>query len=174
EPVFHYHLGLVLYQEKNPKGAEAEFKEAIRLGLDKKELTTAKELLAKMKDPDHLQEGMIQDMDKAIENKDFSLALTFAKKARQRMPEDPDIADKLGFIYLEMDSLLLAKNNLEEAVKMMPGNPVFRYHLGLALYLGKDFSGARNEFQKAIKMGLDTDKAAEARDLLRKSQEKEG
>ena len=73
-----------------------------------------------------------------------------------------------------MDSLLLAKNNLEEAVKMMPGNPVFRYHLGLALYRGKDFVGARNEFQKAIKMGLDTDKAAEARDLLRKSQEKEG
>ena len=127
-----------------------------------------------MKDPDHLQEGMIRDMDKAIENNDFSLALTFAKKARQRMPEDPELADKLGFIYLEMDSLLLAKNNLEEAVKMMPGNPVFRYHLGLVFYRGKDFSGARNEFQKAIKMGLDTDKAAEARDLLRKSQEKEG
>ena len=149
EPVFHYHLGLVLYQEKNLKGAKAEFREAMRLGLDKKELTSAKELLAKMKDPDHAQEDMIQDMDKALNNKDYSLALKLAKKARQQMPEDPEIAGKLGFIYLEMDSLLLAKNNLEDAVKMMPGNPVFHYHLGLVLYRGKDFTGAKKRVSES-------------------------
>ena len=49
QPLFHYHLGLVLYEEKNFKGAEKEFREAIRLGLDKKDLNSAEKLLKKMK-----------------------------------------------------------------------------------------------------------------------------
>ena len=47
--LFHYHLGVALHQYRDLSGAGKEFREAIRLGLDGKELASARNMLKQMK-----------------------------------------------------------------------------------------------------------------------------
>jgi tetratricopeptide (TPR) repeat protein len=44
-PLFHYHLGVALHASKDLSGAEKALREAIRLGLDGKELASAQDIL---------------------------------------------------------------------------------------------------------------------------------
>ncbi|MBN2398615.1 MAG: tetratricopeptide repeat protein, partial [Deltaproteobacteria bacterium] len=47
-PVFHYHLGLTYYQERDFSKAEGTFREAIKLGLGKEESARAKRMIEEM------------------------------------------------------------------------------------------------------------------------------
>ena len=48
-PVFHYHLGLAYYQEKEFQKAEGAFREAIKLGLGKEDAAEARKVIAAMR-----------------------------------------------------------------------------------------------------------------------------
>jgi uncharacterized protein HemY len=91
-----------------------------------------------------------------------------AKKAKELMPEDPNVADTLGYAYLKRGSFLLAKKAFREGIRLSPKNPLLHYHLGLLLFQEKDFSSATIELQSALKLGLGAKEKREINELLKK------
>ena len=169
EPLFHFHLGLVLYAQNDTKEAAIQLKDAIKLGLGKNELPQAKKLLQAMKDPAHHYVDILDELERALQDQNLDQALSLAKKAQELMPDSPEIADKMGTIYLKKGSFLLAKKKFREAIEGMPNNALFRFHMGLLLYEEQDFAQAGEAFEKAIKLGLQPEKAEIAGNLIQKA-----
>lgn len=63
------------------------------------------------------------------EGGDLGLALYFAKSAYENAPNDPYIADTLGWIYYKRGSFSLAIPELQRASNALPGNPQVQEHL---------------------------------------------
>lgn len=87
----------------------------------------------------------------AENDKDLDQALTFAQKAKQQMPDNMDVADTLGWIYLK-------KNLNDDAIKVFrdllqkkPEHVTWRYHLAMALFMKGDRLQARKELESAMK-----------------------
>nr|HOP31411.1 tetratricopeptide repeat protein [Spirochaetota bacterium]HPQ29734.1 tetratricopeptide repeat protein [Desulfobacteraceae bacterium] len=133
-PVYHYHLGMILYREQNLEKAAEAFQKAIDLGLKAEELEIAGKLLEDMKATDSLYADIKEEIDRAIKENNLDHALRLAIKARDIIPGNADLADTLGWIYLEKGSVLLAKKHVNEAINLKPDNPLFHYHLGIAYY----------------------------------------
>lgn len=99
---------------------------------------------------------------------DLDQALTMAQRARQKLPQDPNVADTLGWIYIKKN---LSDNAIEifrELVRKEPGNPTFHYHLGVALYQKGDRLAARQALQAAMRNKPSADEAAKIKELMSK------
>jgi tetratricopeptide (TPR) repeat protein len=64
---------------------------------------------------------------------DSGEALRLALLAKQQLPDDPYIADTLGWVHYLRGSYTLAIPQFELALSEQPGNPTISYHLALAL-----------------------------------------
>jgi tetratricopeptide (TPR) repeat protein len=102
----------------------------------------------------------------ADRNQHLDRALSLALRAFELMPKSPAVRDTLGWTYLKKGSVLLAKMHLSEAVRQSPGTALFHYHLGVALYADQDLPGARKAFNEAVRLGLEGEELAFARDML--------
>jgi len=71
----------------------------------------------------------------AEQGQDLNNALSWAQMARKRQPDNPGIADTLGWVYFKLGSYLLARDQLQFAVGKQPDNLVFQYHLAM-IYKG--------------------------------------
>lgn len=84
-------------------------------------------------------------------NTNLDQAMTYAERAKSRVPNSPDISDTLGFVYyqknLNGEALRIFKQNVQD----YPKNPIFRLHLAMALLKQGDKQGARDEAEKALK-----------------------
>jgi tetratricopeptide (TPR) repeat protein len=105
---------------------------------------------------------------KAEEGVDLDQALTMAQRARQKLPNSPDIADTLGWIYIK-------KNLSEDAVRVFrdlvlkePANPTYHYHFGMALMQKGDKSTAKKELDLAMKNNPSKDEAGKIKEMLQK------
>ncbi len=94
------------------------------------------------------------------------LALTYAQTARKGLPESPNVADTLAWVYYKRGLFGLAVDLLEEAVKKMPENPTYHYHLGLAYQKSNNKNRAKTHLEKALQLRPDYPKAAEIRKAL--------
>ena len=112
---------------------------------------------------------ILDELERALQDQNLDQALSLAKKAQELMPDSPEIADKMGTIYLKKGSFLLAKKKFREAIEGMPNNALFRFHMGLLLYEEQDFAQAGEAFEKAIKLGLQPEKAEIAGNLIQKA-----
>ena len=65
-------------------------------------------------------------------HKNLDVTLSFLGEARRTSPEDPDVLDALGWVYLHKDLGTLAIRNLEDAARANPRHPGYQYHLGVA------------------------------------------
>ncbi|MBK5290762.1 MAG: tetratricopeptide repeat protein [Acidobacteriia bacterium] len=86
----------------------------------------------------------------AEEGGDLDQALTYAQKAKQKMPTNLDISDTLGWIYIK-------KNLSDDAIKIFrdlltrnPAHVTWRYHLAVALFQKGDKLAAKKELQTAL------------------------
>lgn len=82
---------------------------------------------------------------------DLDLALRYAETAKRKEPRNSQIDDTLGWIYVKKnlnDNALVIFRNL---VKQEPGNPTFRYHLGVALAQRGDVEQAKQELNEALR-----------------------
>jgi tetratricopeptide (TPR) repeat protein len=99
---------------------------------------------------------------------DLDQALTFAQRANQKLPQAPEIADTLGWIYLKKNlpdnAIEIFRNNVTKA----PRNATYRYHLAMALYQKGDKVRARQELQSALTSNPSKEEAAGIRDLMAK------
>ena len=96
----------------------------------------------------------------------IDVALNLAQKAREKLPEDANIADTLGWIYYRKNVFGTAITYLKAAADKMPEQPVVRYHLGMAYYKNGNRDLARQELSKALAISTEFDGAGEARKAL--------
>jgi tetratricopeptide (TPR) repeat protein len=95
-----------------------------------------------------------------------NVALTLAQTARRGLPNLPNSADTLGWAYYHNGAYSVAAPFFEDAVKKVPGNLTYHYHLGLTYQKLNDLARARTEFEKTISLDPKSPLANEARRAL--------
>ena len=97
----------------------------------------------------------------------LDVALSHAQTAREQQPEEPHIADTLGWIYYKKDAYLKSVSLLREAAEKLRDNPVVQYHLGMAQFKKGDTAGAKRALEAALKISPDFPGADEAKSTLK-------
>ncbi|MDO9462908.1 MAG: tetratricopeptide repeat protein, partial [Deltaproteobacteria bacterium] len=93
-------------------------------------------------------------------------ALTLAQMAKEQNPEDPGIADTLGWIYYKKNIVDRAIREFEDAIKKIPNHPSIHYHLGMAYLKKGDKTKAKAELTKALGISRAFPEAKEAEKAL--------
>jgi Flp pilus assembly protein TadD len=97
---------------------------------------------------------------------DIDKALLLAQTAREQLPQDPLVADTLGWLYYKKNVNRYALSLLKEAAMKASDNPVIQYHLGLAYQKNGDMELAKQALQVSLKLNPSHPGAEEARRLL--------
>jgi tetratricopeptide (TPR) repeat protein len=105
---------------------------------------------------------------KAEEGTDLDEALAYAQRAKQRYPQEPNISDTLGWIYIKKNLSDDAIRLYRDLVTKYPDNATFRYHLAMALFQRGDRVTAKREGQQALQASQSKEEQAKIRDLLTK------
>jgi tetratricopeptide (TPR) repeat protein len=98
---------------------------------------------------------------------DLDEALRLAQSALKRAPGQPGFSDTLGYIYLKKGLNDSAVQTLGTLARKYP-YAVFRYHLGLALYMKGDKTAARRELRTALSNHPSPEDKARISELLGK------
>jgi tetratricopeptide (TPR) repeat protein len=85
------------------------------------------------------------------ENNDIDQALTMAQKAKQLLPNLPEVSDTLGWIYLKKNMSADAADIFKDEIKKAPNISTYHYHLGMAYYQQGDKSQAIAQCNEALK-----------------------
>jgi cellulose synthase operon protein C len=101
----------------------------------------------------------------------FDVALSLAQTARRGLPDSPDVADTLGWIYYQKGAYKLSISLLDEALRLleknkMPDNADIHYHLGLAYEKSDQPQLARQQFERVLKINPNYDGAADVKKQL--------
>jgi tetratricopeptide (TPR) repeat protein len=94
------------------------------------------------------------------------VALSLAQGARRQRQDLPEAADTLAWAYYRKGVYASAITLLEEAVKNVPRNPTYHYHLGLAYQKSGDAVRAKTHLNRALQIQHDFPNAEEARKAL--------
>jgi len=141
----------ILYDETGyPAEARRAYEEALRLQPDN---STALNNLAYL------------DADTGV---DLDQALAYAQRARRARPDDLEVMDTLGFIYIQKNLTEDGLRMLRELVSRKPENATFRLHLALALYQKGERALARKELQAALRSKPSDKEQGKIRALLAK------
>ena len=137
QPGIHTILGTIYDQQDQPEQAETHYREALKID---PEFAPAANNLA----------YLLANSDRELDE-----ALTYARLAKAKYPDDPGVMDTLGLVYLKKGLIDSAVAELKESAAKLGENPTVRYHLALAYHLQGKPDLARQELQAA----LDLDKA---------------
>lgn len=106
----------------------------------------------------------------ALQGKDLERALTYAEQAQRARPEDPSVADTVGFVYYSMKRYDAAVQqyllSLSLAEAMGGSIPTVNYHLGLALRALGRGDEAVIAFEKALSLDSQFPEADDARQQI--------
>lgn len=102
----------------------------------------------------------------AEEGANLDVALSYAHTAREQQPNDPYIADTLGWIYYKKNAYLLAISLLKEAVEKLPNDANIHFHYGMAQFKNGDAGGAKKSLQTALKLSQSFPGSEEAKKTL--------
>jgi len=80
---------------------------------------------------------------------DLEKAYAIGRKARAAQPENPAVADTLGWILYKRGEYQESSSLLNEAAAKMPENPEVQFHAGMASYMMGQVDAARVALQKA-------------------------
>ena len=93
-------------------------------------------------------------------------ALTFAQRAKKRLPSSPDVSDTLGYVYYQKNLNSEAVQIFRQIVQQVPQSATFRLHLAMALQKQGDKQGAKDEAEKALKNATAPDEQNKIRSFL--------
>jgi tetratricopeptide (TPR) repeat protein len=99
---------------------------------------------------------------------DLEDALSKAQRAKQLMPNLPEVSDTLGWIYLKKGIPEQAVDIFKDLVQKAPTQSTFRYHLGMALSQKGDKTRAIKELQEALRNNPTSGEKQQIQDLLSK------
>jgi predicted Zn-dependent protease len=95
-------------------------------------------------------------------------AIQLAKTALQHLPDNPALMDTLALSYISKGLIPDATEILNPLVRAHPGEPMFRYHLAMALLRGGGRDQARKELQIGLSKHPGRDDEAKIKELLSK------
>ena len=93
-------------------------------------------------------------------------ALDLAKRARTNSPNNPNLADTLGWIMFRKGDYRNALPLLQEGAAKLTENPEVQYHLAMAQYMMGDEAAAKTGLQKAVQLPSAFPQKAEAQQRL--------
>jgi Tfp pilus assembly protein PilF len=93
-------------------------------------------------------------------------ALSWARVARESLPDDPAVMDTLGIIYLKKGLVDSAIAEFRDSLKRSADNPAVLLHLGQAYLKNKDFHNAGIALKKVLALDQDQDRRAQAAELI--------
>jgi len=93
-------------------------------------------------------------------------ALSLAREASRQQPGNIPLADTLAYVYIRKNLPDSAIQILSNATRKDPSQPVYHYHLAMALLQKGDKSGARRECEAALANGPGKADETEIRALL--------
>ena len=99
---------------------------------------------------------------------DLDQALTMAQKAKQQRPNDNNVSDTLGWIYIKKNLADSAIVIFRDLVKSEPERATYRYHYALALMQKGDKVAAKKELEAALRSKPQKDEEGKIRDLMAK------
>jgi len=99
---------------------------------------------------------------------DLDQALTMAQRAKQKLPQDSNVADTLGWIYIKKNLSDSAISIFKELIRVEPDRSTYHYHLAMALAQKGDKSSAKKELELALRKQPAKDEEAKIRELLQK------
>ena len=80
------------------------------------------------------------------------VAFAMAQTARQKLPDNPNTADTLGWAFYHKQVYKSAVTLFKEAVKQEPDNVLFNYHLGLAYAKNGQAALAKQQLDRVLKI----------------------
>jgi putative PEP-CTERM system TPR-repeat lipoprotein len=95
-------------------------------------------------------------------------AVELAEEAHKLVPDNPLVADTLGWILVDRNEVKRGLELLRQAAGKLPEHAEVRYHLAIALAKSGDNAAARKELESLLKSGKPFPGMAEARQLLGK------
>jgi tetratricopeptide (TPR) repeat protein len=101
-----------------------------------------------------------------VQGKNIDEALGFARMAKEKLSDDPNVMDTLGFIYYKKGLYDSAISEFADSLEKIPENADVHYHLGLAYHKKGDMDRARAELEKALSLNEKFDGSDEARRIL--------
>jgi Tfp pilus assembly protein PilF len=99
----------------------------------------------------------------AEEGTNLDVALSRAQTAKAALPDDADVNDTLGWVYVRRGLPALAVGPLEQAIQKNPSEPVYRCHLGVAHLKAGDKDRARVELGRALQLSSATSGSCNAK-----------
>jgi len=96
----------------------------------------------------------------------LDIALNRAQTAMAALPDDADVSDTLGWVYVKRGLPALAISRFQHAIQKSPSNPLYHYHLGLAYAKAGDNEHARSSLRQALKLSPSFEGAAVAKQML--------
>jgi tetratricopeptide (TPR) repeat protein len=97
---------------------------------------------------------------------DANYALSLAQIARRAMPDSPSAADTLAWAYYKNGMYDSAISLLQEAIKRVPQNQTYHYHLALAYQKSNQTILAKASFQHALDLDPSSPRALEIRHAM--------
>jgi tetratricopeptide (TPR) repeat protein len=88
----------------------------------------------------------------AERGQNLDVALQLATTAKQRLPEDPNVDDTLGWIYYKRGQPQQAIPYLQASLKKQPDASDVLYHLGMAYAGANDNARARQMLERALQL----------------------
>lgn len=93
-------------------------------------------------------------------------AMTFAERAKKKVPNNADVSDTLGYVYYQKNLNAQALQIFRQLVQQAPQNPIFHFHLAMALEKQGDKQAAKDEAQKALNASSQPDQKNKIRSFL--------
>ena len=93
-------------------------------------------------------------------------AMNLARLAREKLPNDPNVMDTLGWIYYQKGIYSDAIAELEKSLSLKPDNALACYHMGMALYRTREIKRAKQYLRKALDLDPDFRGAQKVKNIL--------
>jgi tetratricopeptide (TPR) repeat protein len=97
---------------------------------------------------------------------DIEAAVKLARVAAERLPENAEISDTLGWVYYRKGLAALAIAPFKRAVELSPRTAIYHFHLGLAYVQEGQKDRARESLRRALTLQADFAGSDEARRLV--------
>ena len=99
---------------------------------------------------------------------DLDQALRYAQRAKYVWPNNPEVSDTLGWIYIKKNLSDNAIDIFRDLTKRVPERSTFHYHLGMAFYQKGDKYQAKQSLQSALRYKPGKAEESKIRELLAK------
>ncbi|QOY90296.1 tetratricopeptide repeat protein [Paludibaculum fermentans] len=104
----------------------------------------------------------------AEDGKDLDQALTYAQRAKAKLPNNEDVADTMAWIYIKKQLNDNAITILKDLTSRQPKNPTYHHHMGVALFQKGNKAAAKQSLQTALSLKPAKDEENKIRELLAK------